>query len=44
MSVPTDSIPLDYTVGIGIKKNDSNIDSTLLGYGTTAGLETAAMQ
>lgn len=44
MSVPTASIPLDYTVGIGIKKNDNNTDSILLGYGTTTGLETAALQ
>ena len=44
MTVPTNSIPLDYTIGVGIKKNDSNVDSTLLGYGTKTGLETAALQ
>ena len=44
MTVPTDQIPLDYTVGIGIKKNDSNTDSSILGYGTKTGLQTAALQ
>ena len=44
MSVPTNQIPLDYTVGVGIKKNDSNVNSTLLGYGTTTNLQTAALQ
>ena len=50
MTVPTDQIPLDYTIGVGIKKNDSNVNSTLLGYGFKAvvgndtGLETVALQ
>ena len=44
MTVPTDQIPLDYTIGVGLKKNDSNTDSTLLGYGTKTGLQTAALQ
>ena len=44
MTVPTDQIPLDYSVGVGIKKNESNVNSTLLGYGTKTGLQTAALQ
>ena len=44
MSVPTDQIPLDYTIGVGLKKNDMETDSTLLGYGTKTGLQTAALQ
>ena len=44
MTVPTDQIPLDYTIGVGIKKNDSNTNATLLGYGTKTGLQTAALQ
>ena len=44
MSIPTNQIPLDYTIGVGIKKNDSNVNSTLLGYGTTTNLQTAALQ
>ncbi len=44
MTVPTNQIPLDYTIGVGIKKNDSNTNATLLGYGTKTGLQTAALQ
>ena len=44
MTVPTDAIPLDYTIGIGIKKNGSNNDSALLGYGTKKGLQTASLE
>ena len=33
-----------YSIGVGLKKNDSNTDSTLLGYGTKEGLQTAALQ
>lgn len=44
MTIPTDQIPLDYTIGVGIKKNDSNTNATLLGYGTKTGLQTAALQ
>ena len=44
MTVPTDDVPLDYTIGIGIKKNGSNNDSALLGYGTKKGLQTASLE
>ena len=44
MTIPTTQIPLDYTVGVGIKKNTSNNQSVMLGYGTTAGLETAILE
>ena len=44
MTIPTEQIPLDYTIGVGLKKNESNTDSTLLGYGTKSGLQTAALQ
>ena len=44
MTVPTDKIPLDYTVGIGIKKNSSAANSALLGYGTNKGLQTASLE
>jgi len=44
MTVPTTQIPLDYTVGVGIKKNASHNQSVMLGYGTTAGLETAILE
>ena len=44
MTIPTRKIPLDYTVGVGIKKNTSNEQSVMLGYGTTEGLETALLE
>lgn len=44
MTVPTNEVPLDYTIGIGIKKNSSSKDSALLGYGTKNGLQTAALE
>ena len=44
MTVPTDDVPLDYTIGIGIKKNGSNNDSALLGYGTKNGLQIASLE
>ncbi len=44
MSVPTNQIPLDYTIGVGLKNNDAGTSSTLLGYGTTTNLQTAALQ
>ena len=44
MTIPTKKIPLDYTVGVGIKKNASNVQSVMLGYGTTGGLETAILE
>ena len=44
MSVPTNQIPLDYTIGVGLKNNDAGTASTLLGYGTTTNLQTAALQ
>ena len=44
MTVPTNQIPLDYTIGIGIKKNASSNDSSILGYGTKTGLQTAVLQ
>ncbi|QTQ13582.1 hypothetical protein HRQ91_03415 [Treponema parvum] len=44
MTVPTSEIPLDYSVGIGIKKNTSNVNSALLGYGTKKGLQTASLE
>ena len=44
MTVPTNQLPLDYTIGIGIKKNSSNKDSALLGYGTKNGLQTASLE
>ena len=44
MTVPTSQVPLDYTIGIGIKKNSSNNNSALLGYGTKNGLQTASLE
>lgn len=44
MTIPTNEIPLDYTVGVGIKKNTANKNSVILGYGTTEGLETAILE
>ena len=44
MTVPTNQTPLDYTIGIGIKKNNANVNAPLLGYGTKTGLQTAALQ
>jgi hypothetical protein len=44
MTVPTNQMPLDYTVGIGIKRNGSTIDSAMLGYGTKSGLQTAILE
>lgn len=44
MTVPTSQNPLDFTVGIGIKNNDAGTGSSLLGYGTKTGLETALLQ
>lgn len=44
MIVPTTSIPLDYSVGVGIKKNSSNVNEPILGYGVKTGLETASLQ
>ena len=44
MTVPTSQVPLDYTIGIGIKKNSSNNNSALLGYGTKKGLQTASLE
>lgn len=45
MTVPTNQVPLDYTIGIGIKKNDANNNNApILGYGTKTGLQTAALQ
>ena len=44
MTIPSNQIPLDYTIGIGIKKNNSNKNSALLGYGTKNGLQTASLE
>ena len=44
MTIPTSQVPLDYTIGIGIKKNSSNNNSALLGYGTKKGLQTASLE
>jgi hypothetical protein len=44
MTVPTSSVPLEYRIGIGIKANGAGVNSPILGYGTTAGLETATIK
>jgi hypothetical protein len=44
MAVPTNSVALDYQIGVGIKKNAMTVNKPLLGYGTTAGLETATLK
>jgi hypothetical protein len=44
MTLPLASIPLDYTIGIGIKKNELGADSPLLGYGTKTGLEVGRLE
>ncbi|MGP1587350.1 MAG: Ig-like domain repeat protein [Treponemataceae bacterium] len=44
MTVPTGRIPLNYTVGVGIRKNSSLSNTPFLGYGTKTGLETAHLQ
>jgi len=44
MTVPTSSVPLEYRIGICIKANGASVNSPILGYGTTAGLETATIK
>lgn len=44
MSIPTSSIALNYTVGVGIKKNTSGTNNPIMGYGTKTGLETAVLE
>lgn len=44
MTIPTSETPLDYSVGVGVKKNDSSTNKPILGYGTKNGLETAQLQ
>lgn len=44
MTLPEEQIPLDYTIGVGIKKNSSSVDSPILGYGTAKGLRTAILE
>lgn len=44
MTLPEEDIPLDYTVGVGIKKNSNSEDSVILGYGTKKGLRTAILE
>lgn len=44
MTVPTNQVPLDYTIGVGLKANNSGKNETILGYGTKTGLQTAALQ
>ena len=44
MTVPTSRSPLDYSVGVGIKKNGSGNNSAVLGYGTKTGLEVGILE
>lgn len=44
MTIPTDQTPTEYTVGVGIKKNDAGVNKPILGYGTTDGIQTAQLQ
>ncbi len=44
MTVPTAGVPLEYRIGVGIKENGASVDSPILGYGTSTGLETATIK
>ncbi|MCR5699633.1 MAG: hypothetical protein K6G52_08330, partial [Treponemataceae bacterium] len=41
-TIPTSQVPLDYSVGVGIK-NNGTVNAPILGYGTKTGLETAQL-
>lgn len=43
-TVPVQNRVSDYTVGIGIKKNSSDVDSIILGYGTDKDLQSAILE
>lgn len=43
-TVPVQNRVSDYTVGIGIKKNSSGVDSIILGYGTDKDLQSAILE